>query len=135
MPEKEHSNINISKDPETESEEEKRKREEWEKFKADLKELNTKVLDKARQILGKEYLEWTDKRYHFAMQIKKNYPDYQDYIAFHVLAFSTREYEDSPKLDFPEPDSVKTFLENLEKELDETKENKLKETGDNPNKE
>ncbi len=52
---------------------------------------------------------WADK-------IRKNYPDYNKYEIFHVLAFSSlsSEFAHYTQEDFPGDDSVKKFLQYLE---------------------
>lgn len=103
-----------------EREVEKQKREEREEFVKDLKVLYYSVLKKAMSLSDDEMERITNKMPAFKNQLVKNYPgNYFKYSAFHVLAGSTTKYEESPELDFPEPNSVESFLKGLEKELDE----------------
>jgi hypothetical protein len=111
----------IEQGSQEESEEEKQKRGKWEALEKDLKVLSHSVFEKARLALGDEWAMWImDKKVKFATKLKKNYPkEFDKYVAFHVLASSTTEYDKSPGLDFPEPDSVESFLKECEEELDE----------------
>lgn len=46
-------------------------------------------------------------------QIKGQYDDCEKYVAYHALIGSTTDQKTSPKIDFPEPYSIKIQLENL----------------------
>jgi len=84
-------------------------REEWESYQQELKNLANTL----RSHFGEVYEEIVE----FAHELKEKFPDYQEYIGFHVIAGSTALFEDSPKLDFPEPYSVKSFYKRMQKEF------------------
>ena len=53
--------------------------------------------------------------------LSKKFPDHKEYAAWNILVMSSLSHQSCPKLDFPEPDSVETFLRNLLRRLQEGK--------------
>lgn len=51
-----------------------------------------------------------DKVVEFSNEIKKKYPDYEKYLAYHILIGSTPDYENIDEFDFPKEDSVLKFV-------------------------
>lgn len=94
---------------------------EWRECKEEIRELKEKIYSKAREQSKDKGAIWayvTESA--FAKKLKTIYPDYNKYIAYHELIGSNGIiHTQAPKLDFPEPDSVKTFYEETLKKLDE----------------
>lgn len=84
----------------------------WETFENEIKELRNRLLK------GPDGVELYGQFADFRDALQKKYPDnYHKYVAYHALIGSTLDPDEkAPELDFPEPDSVKSYLENLLKE-------------------
>ena len=77
------------------------------------KEINIKELkDKWNEAYKKDALGTHEKIIEFAEKIKNKYPDYQDYMLYHLLIGSIPKSK-LPKFDFPGEDSVEKFIESL----------------------
>jgi|SRR3989344_2214404 len=85
-------------------------REQWESYQQELLGLRDALFDS-------HFVEVNKKIVEFTKEIRERFPDYDEYLAYHVPIWSTPFFEHSPKLDFPEPLSVKSFLEKLKQEL------------------
>lgn len=70
--------------------------------------VNLEELKEKRSVFYDD-LEKYAKLCEFADQLKKKYPDYQDYQLYHFLICSTFDHEPS-KVDFPGEDSVEKFI-------------------------
>lgn len=93
--------------------EEKCKKEEWEQFEKEMLFLRKRLLGAVKKANNTESNELFFRLiWEFLKQIKERYKEECDrYLAFHILAASGTEFYHSPNLDFPEPFSVKKFLE------------------------
>lgn len=82
-----------------------------------LKELLSAIDKKVLEDIKKE-ASVQEKIVDFAQNLREKFPDAEEYSAFHILAGSTMSENIAPKaFDFPEPDSVRSFLEHLSKEV------------------
>lgn len=103
-----------------ENEEEKQK--EWKKFKEELCALQEELMEILREKKGPEAKTIFFKLMgDFAEKIREKYKDCEKYLAYHIIISSGTEFYYSPKPDFPEPFSVKSFLEGKIKEYEENK--------------
>lgn len=94
---------------------------EWMRVKEEIAGLLVRVETLAMERLGDEAFAWHDKRFvDHAKEIRLIVPDCCDYVAWHKFIGSTVFYEMSPKLDLPEPYSIKAYLDSLVRELMET---------------
>ena len=97
---------------------------EAEKAWDEAAEAGSSVFKAAQSKLGKwQAPRWySDKIMAFYEEVKKNVPEYNNYIRYHALIGSSG---DSDLLfyttDLPEPYSIKSFLANCRKELEEIK--------------
>ena len=97
---------------------EKPTKEEWEAYKIEIKKLNVEVRQKADEVLGEDGCIWMQQQaVDFTDQLKKNGIDYKHCIAWHIIIGSGMDYENAPRLDFPNSYNVKNFLSQLRDEL------------------
>ncbi len=93
---------------------------EWERFGKELFVLKEKLND---LIIAKKGENWGEIFFNipseFAKKLLSEFKDCHQYYAYHILLESSTSYEKSPKLDFPEPFSVKTFIQNKIEELNQ----------------
>jgi hypothetical protein len=100
--------------------ENQRKKEIWEKTKKEIEDLNREVLDLAKEKMGRNSVLWVhNKKLEFQKIIKKEAEinNLEDYVAWHRIIGSSVDMSKAPKLDFPNPYSVKEFLINLKEEI------------------
>ncbi len=95
-------------------------KEEWDNLKQEIENSVMQVKDYAREKAGNRWSRWWGKKIvEFGNKVKANVPDYGKYVAWHRLISSGTDFEISPKLDLPEPYSVKSFIQECVKELDD----------------
>lgn len=97
---------------------------EWQTYSEQIKELVDKLNAKVTELdagddKASTYWEVDRRIMNFGNIIRRKYPtEFEKYIALHALGGSSLiSYAKAPKLDFPEPDSVKSFLEKIMTEL------------------
>jgi hypothetical protein len=100
------------------------------KYEQELRDLIKEVNDLSLQKFGGgKRVEWFwGKQREFRDEIKERYPDFESFLSYHVFIGSSPSNA-MEKIDFPEPYSVRSFLERLIKEL-----NKKDEKGKGENK-
>lgn len=92
----------------------------WGRHIKNIEDLVQSLEKKANKKMGTDGCLWVHERLAaFALEIRQNHSDYREYIAYHMLIYSTVNYDSMTKLDFLEPHSVEFFLEKITKELDE----------------
>ena len=93
--------------------------EEWDNLKQEIGNFVIRTQNYAKEKIGNSWGKWwSGKIVEFGNKITANIPDYKKYITWHMLIGSSTEFEISPKLDLPEPYSVKSFIQKCVKELD-----------------
>lgn len=94
--------------------------QKWNDCREEIKKLRNDINLKAKESMGDSGVLWAySKASNFALILQKIYPAYGKYIAYHELIGSSQiAYLKAPNLDFPEPNSVKSFLEKCLAELD-----------------
>ena len=92
-------------------------KEEWHNLKQEIENSVMQVKDYAREKAGNRW--WEGRIAEFGNKVKANVPDYGKYIAWHRLISSGTDFKTSPKFDLPEPYSVRSFIQECVKELDD----------------
>lgn len=102
--------------------EQKPTKEEWEAYKKEIETLWDEIMDKAHKIFrGANRHYWIAAK-RDALYNKKffaAFPNHQNYIAWHKIISSGVDYEQAPRLDFPDPYNVKKFCLKLLEELED----------------
>ena len=97
-----------------------------EEYRNEIAELATKLNNIVADLIDSDFNqteEIMEKVANFSEKIKKEFPDYSEYSAWHGLAVSTISEYEAPitKLDFPDEYNVKHFLSRLLKEVEKKK--------------
>lgn len=100
-------------------------KKEAEVYGEEIRGLRDKVFSLALETLGRQNRgEWfSKKQVEFRNAMASKYTDYEKCLAYHILIGSSVSRQEITRLDFPEPDSVKTFLGCLKMELEKKQEN------------
>jgi len=84
-------------------------------------ELKIQILkNRWNEIVKKHPIEASMARFEFAEKLRKEYGEQegcQKYAAFHILAGSTFELEDTPYFDFPGEDSIESYVDKMLEQL------------------
>lgn len=95
-------------------------KESWERCRDEITELKEDLFNKIEEKTDCKAMERiVGEIFNFSKTIGRLCPDHSKYITYQILINAEVEYGRAPYFDFPEPHSVKSFLKDLIRSLDE----------------